>query len=64
MFSTLTFSSCGDEALEAAGIQNSGHADDALAVEAGLAIGGLGHGVQRVGDDDQNRLGRLARPPS
>ena len=54
----------GDEGAEAGGVEHAGHADDALAVEAGLAIGGLGHGVERVGDDDQDRLGRLRQRPS
>jgi hypothetical protein len=49
----------GDEGAEAGGIEDAGHADDALAVEAGLLVGGLGHGVERIGDDDQDRLRRL-----
>jgi hypothetical protein len=49
----------GNEGPEAGGVEHAGHADDAFAIEAGLAEGGLGHGVERIGDDDQDRLGRL-----
>jgi len=43
----------GNKGPEAAESSTACHADDAFAIEAGLAEGGLGHGVERVGDDDQ-----------
>ena len=56
----------GDEGAEAGRVEHAGHADDALAIEAGLAVGGLGHGVERIGDDDENATRatgrRLSRP--
>ncbi len=48
-----------DEGAEAGRVEHAGHADDALAIEARLPERGLRHGVQRIGDDDQNALGRL-----
>ena len=53
----------GDEGAEAGGVQHAGHADDALAIEAGLLEGGLGHGVERVGDDDEDGFRATARRP-
>uniref|UniRef100_E6QN76 Uncharacterized protein n=1 Tax=mine drainage metagenome TaxID=410659 RepID=E6QN76_9ZZZZ len=49
----------GDEGAEAGRVEYAGHADDALAVEAGLFEGSLGHSVEGVGDDDEDGLGRL-----
>ena len=49
----------GKEGLEAARVQHAGHADDALAVEARQLVGCLRHGVQRIGDHDQEALGRI-----
>ena len=49
----------GDESAEARRIEHAGHADDALAIEASLAIGGLRHRIQGIRDDDQDAFGRL-----
>ncbi len=52
----------GDERAEARGVEHAGHADDALAWEAGLLERGLRHGVERIGDDDEDGVWR--RPNS
>jgi hypothetical protein len=48
-----------DKGAEAGAIEHTGHADDAVAREAAELKGGLCHGVQRVGDYDENRIGRV-----
>ena len=57
------FEFLGDEGTEAGGIEHAGHADDALAREAAHLVGGLGHGVERIRDDDQNAVRRVLRRP-
>ena len=49
----------GDEGAEACRIEHPGHADDPFPVETGMTKGRLGHGVERIRDDNENRLGRL-----
>ncbi len=53
------FQFLGDEGAEAGGIEHAGHADHALAREAAELVGGLGHGVERVGDDDEDAVRRV-----
>ena len=48
-----------DEGLETGRVQHAGHADDTLAREAGLLERGLRHRVERVGDDDDDAVGRV-----
>ena len=48
-----------DEGAEACGVKDACHSDDALTVEAGLLEGCLGHGIERVGDDDEDGFRRL-----
>src|SRR5580658_431591 len=43
-----------DEGAEASGIEDAGHADDALAGKAAHLVGGL-----RVGDDDEDAVRRM-----
>jgi hypothetical protein len=47
-----------DERTEARRIEHSGHPDDALARKSAHFVGGLGHGVERVGNDDEDAIGR------
>ncbi len=51
----------GDEGPEARRVEHAGHADDALAREAAGLHGHVAHRVERVGDDDQDRVGRDRR---
>ena len=53
------FEFIGNEGAEAGGIEHSGHADHALARKSAELVGGLGHGVQRIRDNDQNAVGRM-----
>ena len=53
------FQFVGDEGAEAGGVEHAGHADDALAGESAELVGGLRHGVERIGNDDQNAVGRM-----
>ena len=48
-----------DEGAEAGGVENASHADDTLAREVAELVGGLCHGVERVGDDDQDAVRRV-----
>ena len=48
-----------DEGAEAGAIQHAGHADDAVLAELGDPEGGLRHGVERIGDDDDDAVGRV-----
>ena len=48
----------GDEGAHAGGVEHAGHAEDAILREAADAEGGLRHGVQWIGDDDQDGIGR------
>ena len=54
----------GDEGPEARGVEDPGHAEHALLREAGGVLRDVAHRVERVRDDDQDRVGRLARPPA
>ena len=58
-FSTDTSSSMRDEGAEAGRIQNAGHADHAIAREAAQLVSRLRHGVQRIGNDDEDAVGRI-----
>ena len=49
----------GDESAEARRVENAGHADHAIAREAAELVSRLRHGVERVGDDDQDAIGRV-----
>ena len=49
----------GDKRPEAGGIEHAGHADHALAGKSAELVGGLRHGVERVGDDDQDAVRRM-----
>ena len=40
-------------------VKDSGHTNDALPIEARQTVGRLRHGIERIGDDDQNALRRL-----
>ncbi len=48
-----------NESAEARRIQNAGHADHAIARKAAELVSRLRHGVERVGDDDQDAIGRV-----
>ena len=50
----------GDERAEAGRVEDTGHAEDALTREARRLEGDVAHRVERVGDDDQDRVGRVA----
>ena len=47
-----------DKGAEAGGIQNASHADDAVFGEFGNHQCHMRHGIQRIGDHDDNRVGR------
>src|SRR5208283_4681393 len=49
----------GDESAEARRVENAGHPDYAIAREAAQLVSGLRHRIQRVGDDDENAIGRM-----
>ena len=49
----------GDERPEARRIEDAGHPQDALAREAGGVERDVAHRVERVGDDDQDRVRRM-----
>ena len=49
----------GDEGPEAGAVQDARHADDALAREAARLQGDVDHRIERVGDDDQDRVRRV-----
>src|SRR5208282_5876814 len=49
----------GNKGAKAGGIQDSGHADDALAGKAADLVSGLRHGVERIGDDDEDAVRRI-----
>ena len=51
----------GDERLEAGGVEDARLAEDALLREAGDVLRDVAHRVERVRDDDQDRVGRFAR---
>ena len=53
------FELVGDEGAEAGGVENAGHADYAFAGEAAQFVCGLGHGIERIGDDDQDAIRRV-----
>ncbi len=53
------FEFLGDEGAEARGVEHAGHADDALARESAHLVSRLRHGVERVGDDDQDAVRRV-----
>src|SRR6185503_19591058 len=48
----------GDEGREAGRVEDAGHAEDALLGTAGRALGHVTHRVERVRDDDQDRVRR------
>ena len=49
----------GDERPPTGGVQRAGHADDLMLGEAGQLVKGIDHSVERVGDDDAERLGSV-----
>src|SRR5229473_7715478 len=49
----------GDKSAEAGGVEHARHADDALTRKAAHLIGGLRHGVERIGDDDEDAVRRV-----
>ncbi len=49
----------GDEGSEAGGVEHAGHADDAVAGEAGDFERGPAHGVERIGDEDEDGIGGM-----
>src|SRR2546429_2070376 len=53
------FEFLGDESAEAGGVEYAGHADDAFAGKAAHLVGGLRHGVERIGDDDEDAVWRV-----
>src|SRR5208282_205373 len=48
-----------DKSAKAGGVEYAGHADDTLARKAAQLVGGLRHGVERVGDDDEDAVRRM-----
>src|SRR6266481_3204533 len=50
------FKFLGDKSAEASGVEHAGHADHALARKAAHLVRGLRHGVERIGDDDENAV--------
>src|SRR5208282_2295010 len=48
-----------DKRAEAGGVEYSGHSNDALARKAAELVGGLRHGVERIGDDDEDAVRRV-----
>src|SRR5208337_4019441 len=48
-----------DEGAEAGGVEDAGHADDALARESTQLVRGLRHGVEWIGDDDEDAVRRV-----
>ena len=50
-----------DERPQARAIQNAGHPHDALPGKSAALQGQGDHGVERVGDDEEDRLGGFAR---
>src|SRR5258706_8485007 len=53
------FEFLGDKSAEAGGVQYAGHPDDALAREAAHLVGGLRHGIEGIGDDDEDAVRRV-----
>src|SRR5207302_2718150 len=53
------FEFLGDKSAEAGGVEHAGHADDALTRKAAHFVGGLRHGVEGIGDDDQDAIRRV-----
>src|SRR5437879_6275926 len=49
----------GDESTIARGVQSPCHADDAVARKAADAVSRLRHGVEGIGDHNQNALRRI-----
>src|SRR5215472_1916841 len=49
----------GDESAEARGIEDAGHPDHAVARELAQLVRGLGHGVEGIGDHDEDAVGRV-----
>src|SRR5438045_1438314 len=49
----------GEETAHARGVQNARHTYDAVLGEAGALEGHLAHRVERVRDDDEDRVGRV-----
>ena len=58
-FSTLTFKFVGDKGAKAGGVEDAGHANDALARESAQLVSSLGHGIQRIRHHNQNAIGRI-----
>ena len=54
----------GDERPEPGRVEHAGHAEDALAREAGGRHRHVAHRVERVRDDDEDRVRRRAPPPT
>src|SRR6266852_6641548 len=53
------FEFLGNESTEAGGVEHASHADDALTRKAAHLVGGLRHGVERIGDDDEDAVRRV-----
>ena len=49
----------GEEQAEAAAVQHAGHADDLVGGQAGFLLHDGNHHVERVGDDDHERIGAV-----
>ena len=49
----------GDERAHARRVEHAGHADDALAGKPAQLVDGLRHRVERIGDDDDDAVGRV-----
>src|ERR1700674_5430564 len=48
-----------DKSAEAGGVEHAGHADDALTRKAAHLVSGLRHGVEGIGDDDEDAVRRV-----
>ena len=51
----------GDERPESRRIEDAGHPEDPFAGESGCLHGDVAHRIERVGDDDEDRVRRVAR---
>ena len=49
----------GNEGAEAGGIEHAGHANHAIAGELADLVGDLRHGIERVGNHNQDAVGRV-----
>ena len=54
----------GEEMAEAGRVEHAGHADDLIGRQAGLFLQRPDHGIERIGDADDEGLGRMCEMPS